>query len=380
MQILMCTSLFHPFIGGSERQAQVLAKALIRRGHAVTVVTQRFPHLPPFEVIEGVPVYRDILTLGRGPVYGLSYLLSSALSLLRHRGRYQIIHVHHLYLDAFAAAVMGRFLRRPALAKVACGGYVGDMARLRQTLFSPLFFSLARRLDRIVAISSQIREELINHGFDPNKIVMIPNGVDTEKFHPVVDREAAKRSLGVQGKLVSFAGRLHPQKGLIFLLQAWERVVAKQADATLLLLGRGPQERQLREMADRLGISHRVTFLGEKGDVRPYFQASDVFVLSSLAEGMSNVLLEAMATGVPCVATRVGGNVDLVGDGINGLLVEPRNAHQLAEAILCLLQDPDFGTNLEVAARQTVEHGYSVEQVAGQYLKLYQELLDVAGH
>lgn len=380
MQVLMCISLFHPFVGGSERQAQALAKALIRRGHSVTVVTQKFPHLPPSEVIEEIPVHRQILAIGRGPIYGIFYLISLLFFLLRHRRRYQIIHVHHLYLDAFASSLVGRFLRKPVLAKVACGGYVGDMARLKRTRFSPLFFAAARWLDRIVAPSAQIHEELIDHGFDPKRIVRVPNGVDTEAFRPVLDREMTKRSLGLQGKLVSFAGRLDPQKGLIFLLQAWEMVAAKQPDATLLLLGKGTQEGELKGLADRLGISKRVMFLGEKVDVKPYFQASDVFALPSLAEGLSNVLLEAMATGLPCVATRVGGNVDLIVDGINGLLVEPRDAHQLAEAILRLLQDPDFATDLGVAARRTVEHGYSMEEVADRYIKLYQELLDETGH
>lgn len=378
IKVMMCTSLFHPFIGGSERQAQALAKALIRRGHSVSVVTQRFPHLPPSEVIEGIPVHRQILTIELGPIYGLSYLLSLTTFLLRHQRRYQIIHVHHLHLDAFAAAIVGRFLRKPVLAKVACGGYVGDMARLKQTRFSPLFFAVARWLDRVVAPSAQIHEELIEHGFAPEKIARIPNGVDAERFCPAVDREAAKQSLGLQGKLISFTGRLDPQKGLTFLLQAWEMVTAKQPEATLLLLGKGPQEGELKALADRMGISERVMFLGEKGDVKPYFQASDVFALPSLAEGLSNVLLEAMATGLPCIATRVGGNVDLIEDGINGLLVEPRNPNQLAEGILRLLQDHDFATNLGVAARQTVEHGYSVEQVADRYLKLYQEMLDAA--
>lgn len=127
-------------------------------------------------------------------------------------------------------------------------------------------------------------------------------------------------------------------------------------------------------------MSERVIFLGHQEDVRPYLQASDVFALPSLAEGMANSLLEAMATGLPCVGTRVGGIVDLIVDGISGLLVEPGDAHRLAEAILRLLQDPDLATNLGVAARRTVERGYSIEQVAEQYVKLYQEMLNGAGH
>lgn len=378
MRVLMCSSLFHPFIGGSERQAQGLARALVRRGHAVSVLTQRFPHLPAAEVVDGIPISRSIRALGVGPLYRLTYLLSSMLSLLRQRHRYQIVHVHHLYLDAFAAGLVGRALRTPVLAKVACGGDVGDLARLKRTLLHPLFFAAARRLDRVVAISGQIYGELLDHGFAPERIARIPNAVDTDRHQPPADRAAAKRALGLAGRLVTFAGRLDPQKGLTTLLEAWERVAVEDRKATLLLLGKGPQEAGLRALAERLRITARVRFAGEQGDIRPYLEASDIFVLPSVAEGMSNGLLEAMATGLPCVATGVGGSADLLTEGVNGLLVPPRAPSSLAAALLRLLRDPGLAATLGAAARWTVEEGYAIEQIATRYLTLYQEMLDAA--
>jgi len=379
-RVLMFTSLFHPVIGGSEGQAQALAQALIRRGHAVAVVTQKLPRLPSYEVVAGIAVYREIRPVGRRSiVYGISYALSSALALLRHRRQSQIIHVHHLYLDAFSAGLLGPIMRRPVIAKVACGGYVGDIARLKRTRLAGLLFAVTRRVDRIVAISSQIQGELINHSFARERIIRIPNGVDTNRFRPARDREAAKRVLGLQGKIVSFIGRLDPQKGLHHLLDAWSAVVAQRPDARLLLLGTGPQEAELMRLAEELRVSRSVDFLGYREDVRPYLQATDVFVLPSLAEGMSNVLLEAMASGLACVATRIGGNTDLVEDDVNGVLVEPADGAGLANAILRLVQSDADAARLGVAARERVERELSIEVIADRYVQLYRELLAAEG-
>ncbi len=380
VRVLMFTSLFHPLVGGSEGQALVLAQALIRRGHEVAVVTQKLPGLPGYEDVTGIPVYREIRPVGRRSiVYGISYALSSALALLRHRRQSQVIHVHHLYLDAFLAALLGPVVRRPVIAKVACGGYVGDMARLKQTRLAGLLFAGTRRVDRIIAVSSQIQEELIHDRYAPERIIRIPNGVDTDRFRPVRNREAAKRALGLQGKIVLFVGRLDPQKGLRHLLEAWTAVVAQRPDTRLLLLGTGPQEAELMRLAEELRVSSHVDFLGYRDDVRPYLQATDVFVLPSLAEGMSNVLLEAMASGLACVATRIGGNTDLVEDDVNGVLVEPADGAGLANAILRLVQSDADAARLGVAARERVERELSIEVIADRYVQLYRELLAAEG-
>lgn len=375
MRILMVATYFHPIVGGAERQAFALAKALLRRGHSVCFATCRFPGLAAFEIVEGIPIHRVIRPVYRGAVYAGSYLASLMAFLVRWRRHYDLIHAHLLFLDAYAAGAIRAVLQKPVLAKAAGGGAFGDVSRLRRVPFSAWLRSGLRRVDRLVAPSREILEELIGHGFSATRIVEIPNGVDTEWFRPAADREAIRRALGLHGRVVSFAGRLAPEKGLPVLLEAWERVTSTLSDARLLLFGTGPQEQMLREQAQRLRCSDRVVFCGERPGLLPYFQASDLFVLPSLSEGMSNALLEAMACGRACIASRVGASGELITDGVNGLLVEPGDADGLAVALLRALADPEAAARLGSEARRTVEAGYSMTMVADRYVQLYQELI-----
>jgi glycosyltransferase involved in cell wall biosynthesis len=156
-------------------------------------------------------------------------------------------------------------------------------------------------------------------------------------------------------------------------------VTLKYPDATLLVVGKGPQEAELRAAADRLGVSGRVAFVGERPDPRPYLSASDALVLPSIAEGMSNVLLEAMAMGVPCVATQVGGTVDVIRDGFTGILVKPGDVLQLSQGLLGLLDDRESARRLGAAGRRAVEEVFSLDSVVERYIGLYRELLEGAG-
>lgn len=375
LRILMYSSLFHPIVGGSERQAGLLASALVARGHEVEVVTQRVAGLPRHEALDGVRVRRELLAVGRGPVFAAGYMASSVASMLRRRRRAQLIHVHHIYMDALAAALLGPALGVPVIAKAACGGSVGDMARLARVPLSRAVLRLTRRIDRLVAISGQIADELLAHGYDARRIVRIPNAVDVGRFRPGGKRDAQRARLGLDGPTVIFVGRLDPQKGLTCLLEAWRQLLAKRADAILLILGTGHQEAALRAEADSLRLGSRVAFLGQQADVRPYLGAADALALPSIAEGMSNVLLEAMATALPCVATRVGGSVDVIAHGRNGLLVDPADPCQLAEALLYVLDDSGLAGRLGAAARATVEERYSLDRVADRYVALYRELV-----
>jgi glycosyltransferase involved in cell wall biosynthesis len=375
----MYSSLFHPLVGGSERQAQLLATALVRRGHSVTVVTTRFPGLRREEHIDGVTVRRVLLAVGPKPARGLVYLATSLRSMLGACRHADVVHVHHLYADAFVGALTRPLHGRPVIAKVACGGSVGDMARLGRLPLHGAVLGIARRLDGVVAISGQIHDELVAHGFCRSRIVRIPNAVDTGRFSPVRDRSGARGRLGLPGPVVSFMGRLDPQKGVDNLLQAWAEVLPGQPDATLQIVGTGPRGAEYRRTAETLGIASRVVFHGEQPDVRAYLAASDCLVLPSTAEGMSNVLLEAMAMGLPCVATRVGGTIDVIADAENGLLVEPDQPALLATALRRLLGDPELRVRLGAAARTTVVEGYGVDRIVDRYLALYRALARPAG-
>ncbi len=378
LRILMVSTYFHPIVGGAERQAFALAKQLLKEGHSVTVATCRFPHLQARETVEGIHIHRIIRPVSRGVLYGGSYLTSLGTYLWMRRRDYDLIHVHLLFLDALAAGVIGGALKKPIVVKAACGGDFGDVARLERVGHAALWRAGFQRINRVVATSGQVVEELVGYGMPQERIIQIPNSVDVERYRPSEDRERAKRSLGLVGDVVVFVGRLDPQKGLGTLLDAWGSVVAARPHATLYLMGKGLQEAQLRLTAQQRGLSDHVVFCGEQRDVLPYLQAADLFVLPSLAEGMSNALLEAMACGLPCVATRIGGTVEVIQDGVNGCLVERDDAQGLANMLISLLSNPTLAHQLGWAARRTVEERYPMPRVVDRYLMLYEELLNPA--
>ena len=369
----MCLSQFFPVAGGAERQAHILAKYLIQKGHQVFVLTQRKTGHQPKEVLEGVPVERVIRTIDKGPLFGISFLLSLISLLIRKRRRYDIIHLHQAYLSAFAAGLLSGLLKKKVVVKVACGGEYGDMRRLEGTKLSWLFFAGIKRADRFVAISDQIREELLSYGFAQEKIVRIPNGVDLTRFHPGTSRI---KDLFAGRSIVLFVGRLDEQKGVEFLLRAWRRV--KEEDKrgpVLLLLGQGQKARELNALTSSLDLGESVRFLGRVENVEDYLRAAEVFVLPSLAEGMPNVLLEAMATGVAIVASSIGGITDLVQDGESAELVPPRDEEKLAAAISKLLHDKASSKRLGKAALERARRDYSIEAVGRKYEDLYGQLL-----
>ena len=211
-------------------------------------------------------------------------------------------------------------------------------------------------------------------GVAADLIRYLPNGVDTARFRPG-DRRAARQRLGmeVDRPRVVFVGRLDPVKALPSLLRAWRTVVEKEPRALLDLVGDGDLQSELQTMARTLGLDRSVLFHGRREDVLPYLQAADCFVLPSSSEGLSNTLLEAMAAGLPVVATRVSGSEDIVVSGRNGFLVSPGDQDDLSRQILAILGDPQLARRLGITARKQIMEAFSIERVAKNYQALYRE-------
>lgn len=373
MKILMATSHYYPTPGGSERQAHQLARALLSRGHEVRVLTTRLGPGPALVDIEGVPVHRAIRGIERGVLFGISYVLTAMGAMVRLRRHAEVLHAHHLYLDAVAAAAAGRLLRAPALAKVACGGAVGDLARLRRTTGNRVLLRILHGLHRVVAPSRQTEAEVHAAGFSEDGVVRIPNGVDISRFAPT----GAVRS-DRSARTVLFLGRLDPQKGVNVLLSAWGEVAARLSDFTLTIGGQGPEGPALRAAAIHAGLEGRVRFLGSVLDPETHLRAAAAFVLPSWHEGLPNALLEAMATGLPCVATTIGGTTDVATDERDALLVPPGDSAALAKALLRILTNADLAGRLGTAARLRVVAEFSLEAMVARYEQLYREMKNAA--
>lgn len=370
---MMATSHYYPTPGGSERQAHQLARGLIARGHDVRVLTMRLGPGPAVAMIDGVPVYRVIRGIERGPLFGISYLATSIGAILRYGRRVDILHAHHLYLDAMASAVIGHWLGTPTLAKAACGGAGGDLSRLRRTGKAAALLWVLRKLDRVVALSRETENEMRVAGFRAQQVVRIPNGVDLARFFPAPDARERHAT-----RTILFLGRLDAQKGVNTLIEAWAAIAPQFPRVIVAIGGCGPQAEALRALAAEADVADSVRFLGAVPDPENHLRAASVFVLPSFYEGLPNALLEAMATGLPCVATAIGGTMDVMTDGQDGLLVSPGDVRALADALRLVLMDAALATRLGTAARRRAADSFSLETVVAQYEALYQEMRDGA--
>jgi glycosyltransferase involved in cell wall biosynthesis len=209
----------------------------------------------------------------------------------------------------------------------------------------------------------------------PERILVIHNGVDVRSFS--LPRGAFRRSEGIPAEctVITTVGRLDTQKGLPYLLEAAELVTRGHPEVRFLVVGEGPRRGDLVRHRDRLGLTERVWFLGFRTDVPQILADSDVFVLPSLWEGLPIALLEAMAAGLPVVATDVPGVTEVVTDGETGLVVPGKDVGALAGALSRLLDDPDLRLGLARAGRRKVEEEFGWEKVVATTMSLYERLL-----
>jgi len=378
-RICMICSQFSPVVSGAEQQAEALARELLKEGAKVFVLTQRVKGLRRRENLNGLIVYREIIAPQWGPIFGLSYLLSTFLFLFLKRKDYDIIHCHLFYLHAVIAVVIAKLLGKKVIVKIACSRKIGDIESLRKIIRNNFLHIISKRIDRFIAVSQEVRSELRDIGIKEEKIVDIPNFVNTKKFYPVLNKKRSelrsKLFLPIDKKIISFVGRLSPQKGVFYLIRAWSKAIITYPEVALLVIGDGPLMKSLKDQARALNLLDKIEFLGKKENISEYLQASDIFVLPSLAEGMANTLLEAMVCGLPCIATRIGGSVDLIDDGKDGILVEPASSEELASAILRLLKDKESSKNIGNQARKKISERYSINSIVPAYINLYKGLL-----
>ena len=347
--VRVCFAITHfwPLGFGAEGMTYRLARELARRGHEITVLTQRLDGVPEREERDGFEICRELRTLNLRGVGGFRYLLSG-LRFLRRR-RFDLVQSQAFYLDAYAAS----FSDSKLVVRMMCQRPFGDLSVLERAPWGDrVIRRVVKRADRFVVMSAALRGELEAIGVEPARIVTIPNGVDADRFDLPMGRD------------VLFVGRLAPQKGVDTLLRAWTRAPRGR----LVLVGDGPQEAELRAMG-----APDVLFTGRVEDVRPYLQSAAIFVLPSRAEGMSNALLEAMAAGRACIASDIGPNRELIEHERHGLLVPPDDEAALSAA-LARLAAPELRERLGRAARERVRAEFTLDRVVERYAALYESL------
>jgi len=248
-------------------------------------------------------------------------------------------------------------------------------------LYSKLDVLLSmRRLNLIIAVSEDIRKRLAAKGVQESRIIVIENGIDLDAYRidGSFDRSEYKKSLGITDGtafIVGTLGRLTPQKAHTVFLEAAKKIKTNGFQVVFLIAGDGFLREELKEYARVLGISESVKFLGFRADIKELLNVIDIFVLSSIDEGLPMAMLEAMASRRAVVATRVGDIPKVIKGGENGILVEPGNSDALANKIIFLLTNSTIRDDLAVRGFRTVQDHYSKEAMGNKYLKIYDALI-----
>jgi glycosyltransferase involved in cell wall biosynthesis len=232
---------------------------------------------------------------------------------------------------------------------------------------------------RVIAVSQALRRFLVQDVQVPNtKVQTIYNGIDVEQFSSKTPREQFRQSLGIpsEARVIGTVGSLYPVKGQTHLLQAMAQVVKRVPTAVCLIVGRGELLSTLQQQANELQLGERVKFLGFRSDVAELLSLMEVFILPSLSEGLPLSLLEAQAAGKPVVASRVGGNPEVVENGKTGFLVPPSEPDMLAERIVQLLENPSAAIAMGERGRLRMRQIFSLEAMGRAYLSLFMSYMN----
>jgi glycosyltransferase involved in cell wall biosynthesis len=291
------------------------------------------------------------------------------------RERVRIWHGHDYKSNA-----LGLLLRRfwPMRLVTTLHGWV------KQTRRTPLYYKIDElclpRYEAVISVSPDLHERSLACGVPAERCALIENGIDISQYTRRQPVSEAKRRLGLapQRLVLGAVGRLSPEKGFDLLIRSVHGLLQDGVDVELVIAGDGDDEPRLRQLIAELGVHDRVRLLGFFADPRAVYEALDLFVLSSLREGLPNVLLEAMALDLPVVATRIAGIPRLIDDGHNGLLIAPDNADELTQALTRLAGDAGLRMQLGQAARRTIEQRYSFALRMRKIADLYDKLLDRA--
>jgi glycosyltransferase involved in cell wall biosynthesis len=376
-------------VGGAELQAWRLAAILRRCGQPVHMVgpgsrksvndylkrayisdpPSFTPIWTPFNRLRGYNIFW-------GYLHKSTSLALMFIWLSIYRSHYDIVHGHLMSQTGALCGIVSWLWNKTSIVKVSGSGRNSDISRV---LSSPLRYVnrlFFRHIDIFINTTKHIATELISIlDISQEKMHHIPNGVDIVRYHPatatVRQRTRERFDLPCDMKIVLFVGRLESRKRVDLLLKAWQTISNKH-DAILLVAGRGRMMSELKSLCSNLKLDRRVIFHGYSSDVNLLMQTADIFVLPSATEGMPNVLLEAMASGLPAILSEIPAYTGIISHLQNGYLCEDTGHKPLAEAIHTLLSDESLAKRLGDAGRISIEQRYNLDDIANRYLKLYE--------
>lgn len=393
MEVAMVIQRFRPLFSGQGEQVEVLCRSLARRGHNLTVLTSAYDRPSSVEDSYGIKIVRlrSSLPLLAGTRFGRHWhsplFAAQVFGYLVRHPSFDVVHVHAVTDALYTSWAWGRLEGQPVVFEMTLAG-VDDARTLlsgRQRL-QQFRNRVVRSCDGYVAISPILEAAYLTAGLSANKLRLIPQGVDVDRFQPSGDKVAMRRDLGLPetGPIVLFVGSLIRRKGLDVLLRSWSAVRVRRPDAHLVLVGRDSfgdrdptafLELQFADLStvDRASVSR----LGVRDEIHRYMQAADVFVFPSRQEGFGTVMVEAMACGLPCVVTALPGITDFIfGAGEErAIIVSQEDDGALADAVVSVLADSARATQIGRTARADAVKRFAIATIADQYVRFYQDLL-----
>lgn len=378
----MVTGAYYPEISSGGEQCRNMAQRLRGRADVQILTTAVDPSLPRHDRIDGVPVTRIHVDVRSG-ISKLRAFRRMVIDLIRLVGASDIVHLHGYSTKNVIVTIIAKALRRPIVMSLHTSGFDEPEAIERQGSLALWAFLSA---DLYLSVSQGLVDTYLAAGLPPERILLIPNGIDIDRFAPATaeQRPALREQLALPtGRpMIVFVGFFSADKQPRVLYEAWLALQASgRIDATLVFVGATRSSyfevdaniaEVMAEDAAHAGIADRLVFTGVTHDVPSYLRAADVFALPSRREGLPVALLEAMACGLPCIASRLKGSTEaVIESGVNGVLVPPGDVAALADAIAWLLADAAEGHRLGAAARATIAHRYSSANIADRWLEAY---------
>jgi glycosyltransferase involved in cell wall biosynthesis len=367
-------SSFRPIIGGAERATENLCHELARLGVDIVVLTRHHRGLLRYERISGMPVHRLGLD---GPRWfsAAAFVIHALAWICARLSYYSLVHVQNID-SPLLIGMLAKVLLRKKLV-VTLHGEKTIILKKRMPLGKLLINLMTRFGDLFVALTDECHRQYLRERITSERVIDIPNGVDTERFCPptLAEKIALREQYGFgeDNCVVLYAGRLVDLKRADLLIKAWG-ALPHFDPARCVIVGDGPERETLQTLVDVEGLGNTVYLVGAKDDVLPYYQMADIFVLPSLYEGLSVALLEAMSCGLCVIVAGSPGNLAVVEPGVNGLVFPVDKPELLKERLLEVLADGERRDALGQRARQRVRENYSIEVVALAHIKMYRNL------
>lgn len=384
--VLMVTGAYYPEVSGGGLQCRALMHMLRDRVSFLVFTTTTNPALPRQEKVSGIPVYRiivDVRKLGSKIRAGLRFIGL----FLQHQRRFDIVHLHGFSRKSWLLIGLARLFRKPLVLKLTSAGDDDPLSLRRRGVLAYWFYRWA---DLYVGVSAGVEARYQAAGFPRKRFQLIPNGVDVNRFRPhsVEERQRLRRQLGLpqEGLLILFVGFFSREKCPDLLFEAWMNLQRHGHPQTVLVFVGATQggyyeidpalAAHMKGQVERQGLGQRMVFVERTHAIEQYYGAADCFVLPSVREGLPNTLLEAMASGLACIASRLPGITNtVIEDRINGLLMPPRSVSACEQALGLLLQHPEQAREMGRRARETIEDRYALPRIAERYRDMYHRMV-----